>query len=403
MHLQRYHQWIATAPAQARAEAAVALVAAYGHVGHDRERVDRLDRMMAVLLEDPSMTVRRALAEAAARSVDVPRCVIVALAQDDAPVAVPVLVASPLLSEADLVEAVAAGDGEAQVAVATRAGLPEGAAAAVVAAGHREAILALCNNETASIAAATLRRILQRYGDDGAVREALLPHALRDPALHHELLVAGADALTQFAVDCSWMSPARADAVRRESQDKGTVTIAAGARSALGPDGPRALVAHLRAHNRLTPALLLRAILSGNLDLVEAALSQLAGMTPARAAGQLRTPMGLGFASLYAKAGMPAALLPVFRAALQAVSPSGRPALSRAAIARVMAVCLHNGAPELERVMALLRKLEGEALRDDARLPVRDEPEPPRHPGAPNLAVLRAAQPPGRLSFRAAA
>lgn len=403
MQIERFHQWVAAAPTQARADAAVALVAAYSHVGRDRERANQLERMMAVLLDDPSMTVRRALAEAAARSVDVPRWVIVALAQDDAPVAIPVLVASPLLSEADLVEAVAAGDGEAQVAVATRAGLPAGAAAAIVVGGHRDAVLALCDNETAVLPAATLRRVLQRFGDDGEMREALLPHAYRDPAFQHELLVAGAGALTRFAIDCGWMSVARADAVQRDAQDKGAVTIAAGTRHALGPDGPRALVAHLRSHNRLTPALLLRAILSGDLDLCEAAFSQLAGMAPARVAGQLRTPNGLGFASLYAKAGMPDALLPVFRAALQAAAPCGRPALSRPAIARVIDACLRTGAPGLERVMALLRKFEGEALRDDVRLPARDEPEPIRHPAAPDLAALRAARPLGQLAFQAAA
>lgn len=408
MHLERFHHWVAAAPAQARADAAQALIDAYGQVGADRMRVQRLDRMVAVLLDDGSVAVRRSLADAASRSLDAPRWVLVALAQDDTPVAMPVLAASPLLSEADLVEAVASGDGEAHCIVAGRAHVPEVVAAAVVEAGHRDAVLALCANPGAALPPVVLRRILQRFGADAEVREALLVHAPTDPAFHHELVLASTEALTRFALDCEWMSPARAENVRRETHDKGVVTIAAGCREALGPEGPRALVVHLRAHGQLTPALLLRALMSGNLDLCEAALSHLSGIAPARCAGHMRAPYGLGFASLYAKAAMPSALLPVFRAALQAVTlivPDGahEPALSRDAIGRVLETCLRDAAPELARAAALLRRLEAEALRDGARLLPAEQSEPVRHPAAPDLAALRAPRPPRQSLFRAAA
>ncbi|MDX7950156.1 DUF2336 domain-containing protein [Lichenihabitans sp. Uapishka_5] len=394
MQLHRFHQWVAAAPAQARAEAAKALIDAYGHIGADRCRAERLDRMVAVLLDDASVAVRRSLAEAAARSLDVPRWVVVALAQDDTPVATPVLAASALLSDADLVEAVATGDAECHCIVAARVRVPEVVAAAIVEAGHRDAVLSLLANATAVVTPCVLRRILHRFGCDAEMREALLNHAHQDPAFHHELVLAGTEALTRFALDCDWMSPARAESLRRETHDKSVVTIAAGCRDVAGPDGPVTLVMHLRSRGQLTPALLLRALLSGNLDLCEAALSNLSGIAPARCAGHMRAPFGLGFASLYAKAAMPAPLLAVFRAALQAVTLiPGRdgqdPALSRDAIGRVLEVCLSDDAPELARVAALMRRLEAEALREGARLVSVEQGEPMRHPAAPDIAVLR--------------
>ena len=395
MLFERFLRWTAAAPAPARAEAARALVAAYSDAGLDRQRADGLDRMVAALLDDPCLSVRRALSEAAARSLDVPRCVVVALAGDDATVAVPVLAASALLSEADLVEAAAAGDDDAQMAIAGRSGVPQAVATALADAGPRDVVLTLIRNPGAIVPSNVLRRILERFGDDAEIREALLDHVHHDPALHHELVLAGTEALTRFAMACDWLSPARADNLRRESHDKGVVTIAARCRASAGPAGPRALVRHLRAHGRLTPALLLRALLSGNGDLCEAALAHLSGLEPARAAGHMRAPDSLGFASLYAKAGLPPVLLPVFRAALSTLPSHGadRSALSREAVAAVLAACLKADLPELARVTALLRRLEAEALRDDVRLRVLDEPEPVRHAAAPDFSAVRPRLP----------
>lgn len=384
----RFLQWVAAAPARARADAARALVHAYAQPGLDRQRAEHLDRMTAVMLDDPAITVRRALAEAAAHSVDVPRAIVVALAGDDTPVAVPVLLSSPLLDEADLVDAVAAGDAEAQSAVASRPGLPAPVAAALVEVGHRDAVLRLCRNDTADLSRPVLRRIHARFGDDAELREAMLRHAASDPGLHHDLVDAATRALTAFAVGCAWMSPARADHLGRELRDRAAVTIAAGCRSELGPHGAHDLVAHLRARGHLTPALLLRALLSGNRDLLEATLAQLGGTPAMRAAGHMRAPNGLGFAALYRRAGLPPALLPVFRAALQAGAqgPEGTP--SRAAVARALAACAATDAPDIVRTAALLRRLEAEALRDSVRLSLQAVAEPVRHPGAPDLAAL---------------
>ena len=404
MVFERFLQWTAAAPAQARADAAQALVAAYSHVGRDRQRIGGLDRMIAVLIEDPSLVVRRALSEAAARSVDVPRCIVVALASDDPVVAIPVLAGSSLLSDADLVEAVAVGDGEAQLAVAERTGVSDTVAMALIEAGQREVVLALLHNPTAAVPTAALRRVLDRFRDDAEIREALLDHSHRDPTLHHDLVLAGTEALTRFAIACDWMSPSRAESLRRESHDKGVVTIASQCRHTIGAAGPRALVTHLRALGRLTPALLLRALLSGNLDLCEAALSHLSGVLPGRVSGHMRAPESLGFASLYAKAGLPPTLLPVFRASLRAVPTALAQGsnLSRDAIGEVLQSCLRTDMPELARVTALLRRLEAEALRDGARSRPIEEDEPVRHPAAPDLTMFRAAQPLQRLALRAA-
>ena len=95
---------------------------------------------------------------------------------------------------------------------------------------------------------------------------------------------------------------------------------------------------------------MLRALLSGNVALFEAALGELSGAAPARVAGHVRSAAGLGFAALYRKAGLPAVLLPVFRAGLASLrtengSEASSGALRRRIILRVMDACLRAGNP----------------------------------------------------------
>lgn len=373
MLIGQYLQWVETAPVRAREDAARTLVEVYGSPNIDTS--GRLDAELALfaLLDDPSSTVRRALSDAAAHSVDIPRHLVVALAQDHSGVAIPVLRYSPLLCEADLVDAAAIGDAAAQTAIARRHLIREPLAAALAEVGALEAVLALCENSNAALTPCTMRRILMRFGESGALREALLQREDLEPVLRHDLVAATANALAAFATSCDWLSPERAERVARESRERGTVTIAARSASHDGAAGILPLAAHLRALGHLTPALLLRAVLSGNRELFEAAMANLSGMSASQVAGHVRHSSGLGFASLYTKAKMPPQLLPLFRAALAGLRQNrgendnspGR--LRRSLIVHVLAVCAESDIPALERAAALLRRFEAESLRDEAR------------------------------------
>ena len=351
-----------------RAEAARAVAGAllYADLG-PRERASAESALTAAL-DDPSGLVRRALAETLAAAVDAPHHLVVALAGDQSDIAAIVLERSPILLDAELVDAVAVGDGEAQAAVARRPGLSAAVAGALAEVGARDAALALCRNHDADLAPVSARRLIERFGDDGEVRDALGNRTDLDAALRHDLVVATADALARFVADRAWLSPERARRVAGEARDRATVTL--GADSAREGDAS-GFVAHLAENDQLTPALALRAVLSGEIRLFEAALASLAGRTPAQVAGLVARPAGLGFAALFRKAGLPPGLLPVFRAALAATRPTeaddeaGSATLRRPAVEQVLAACLAN--PALGTVVALLRRFESEAARDETR------------------------------------
>lgn len=372
MIVRKFLAWAPTAPPALRATAAGAL--AHAFVCGELQPAEEAEAEMALtsLLEDPHPIVRQALANELALAPNAPHHLIVALANDQSEIAAPVLGHSPRLTDSDLIDCAAIGNAFAQSAIALRPRLSPPVAAALAEVGAREAVIALTLNEGAELPAFSLARIIERFGEDGETREALLARADLPLALRARLVDAAARALSRFVVACDWLSDERAQRAAREAREKATIMLAAEAGEQ--PDGPGQLVRHLREQNQLTAGLVLRALLSGNRDLFEAALAELSGVDRAKVAGHVAQWRGAGFAALFARAGLPATLTPAFRAALAAQEEFGfgvrapeAARLSRMMIERVLTACEREGAESLAPVMSLLRRFEAEAAREDAR------------------------------------
>jgi len=373
MIVRNFLSWAQTANAAQRAEGAGALARAYLY--SDLEAPERRAAEIALmsLLDDPSPLVRRALADNFASAVDAPHALVSALASDQSDVATPVLSRSPLLTEAELIDCAAIGDAFAQSAIALRARVPAGVCAALAEIGAREAAISLAVNPGADLPEFSMRRMIERFGDDGEMREALLSRPWLPATVRNDLVNAAAAALSAFVVDCGWLTNERAERLSREERDKANVIIVAETAEHDGRHGVRELVAHLRASRQLTASLVLRALLSGNRDLFEAALVELSGLREDKVAGLVRDFRGAGFAALYNRAGLPEKFLPAFRAALEAQreyggAHGGEARLSLVMIERVLTACEEINGGELDKLMALLRRFEMEAALEAARM-----------------------------------
>jgi uncharacterized protein (DUF2336 family) len=371
MIVRRFLLWARTASASDRAAGARALAEAYVRSSMSDEDRREAETALLSLLDDPSTLVRRAIAEALAGEA-APRAVILGLAQDQPDIAAIVLAASPVLTEADLVDAVAIGGELQQVAVAHRGDIGVSLAAAIVEVGPASAVIRLFENPDAEIAASTLVRAAERFGDDPEVRGVMLAREDLPFALRHQLALRVADALTNWAGGCGLMSRERAARVSRESGEKVAMRLALS--SVEGEQCIMALIGQLRASGRLTPGLILRSLLSGQTALAEAALADLAGLPLAKAAGILHDRRGSGVAALCRRAQLPPALIPAIAAAVEAVREIGAPrteaaeaATSRRIIERVLIACDSSDDAENAALMALLRRLEAEAARQEAQ------------------------------------
>ncbi len=370
MIVRQFISWVRTAPAGERAEATRALARAW--LISDLTEDDRTAAEGALLmsLDDISPLVRRAMAEVFAHSTEAPGAIVQALSLDQPSVALPILEHSPLLIDADLVDIVATGDCEMQCAIARRINLPASVAAAIAEVGTASAALELIENAHAELAPFSWDRIVERHGHLAAIRELMLE--LEDlPAATRAALVAKlSDTLAQFVVARNWLSADRAGRIAGEARDRSTVNIAARSRG----EDMRGLVRHLRATGQLTAGLILRALLSGNLELFDHALAELSGLPQARVSALLHDRGGASVQALLLRAGLPESTFAAFRIALEISQEigfvdtvDGAARLRRQMVERVLTHC-ETDRHAAEPLLILLRRFATELAREEARM-----------------------------------
>jgi uncharacterized protein (DUF2336 family) len=92
------------ASASARAAGVSSLICDYLHMDLSADEALEVESILAILLDDPSPLVRRAMAEGLAREPDAPRHIILTLAADQPEIAALVLQHAPHFSDGELAE-----------------------------------------------------------------------------------------------------------------------------------------------------------------------------------------------------------------------------------------------------------------------------------------------------------
>ena len=370
MIVRQFISWIRTAPAGERAEATRSLARAWlvsDLTGEDRAAAEGA---LVMMLDDASPLVRQAMAEVFARSAQAPAAIVQALSLDQPSVALAVLEHSPLLIDADLVDIVATGNDDTQCAIARRIHLPASVCAAIAEVGTPAAALELIENAHAELAPFSWDRIVERHGHLAAIRESMLVLDGLPAATRAALVAKLSDTLAQFVVARNWLSADRALRVAGEARDRSTVNIAAVSRG----DDMRGLVRHLRVTGQLTAGLILRALLSGNLELLDSALAELSGLPRARVSALLQDRGGASVLALLRRAGLPESTFAAFQIALEASHETGfadtdgsATRLRRRMVERVLTHC-ETDRQAAEPLLILLRRFATESAREEARM-----------------------------------
>ena len=370
MIVRQFISWIRTAPAGERAEATRSLARAW--LISDLSEDDRAaaEGALLMLLDDPSPLVRQAMAQVFARSAEAPAAIVQALSLDQPSVSLPVLEHSPLLIDADLVDIVATGNGETQCAIARRVNLPTSVSAAIAEVGSAAAALELIENVYAELAPFSWDRIVERHGHLAAIRESMLVLEGLPSATRLALVAKLSDTLAQFVIAKNWLTPDRAGRLASEARERSTVNIAARSRG----EDMQGLVQHLRATGQLTPGLILRALLSGNLELFNASLAELSELPQARVTALLHDRGGASLQALLIRAGFPESTFAAFRVALEVSHETGyvdtlggAARLRRSMVERVLTHC-ETDPQAAEPLLILLRRFATESAREEARM-----------------------------------
>lgn len=364
MIVRQFLEWARTAPDGARAKAVAALGRAY--VLPDLGAQDRadMDAAFPTIADDPSPLVQFELASALCRHPLVPADLVLRLAALPGEAGEIVLEQSPVLNTRELIGFCASGSPERQAAVARREELPAPVSAVLAESGDIGACLALVRNPTADMPGFALGHIVARFGTVPELREALLIRPDLPAEAHHALIRVVAGALGSFVAERRWLSPAEAARIAREASDSATVAQA-GRRHFTEV---RALAEALQARGELTPALVLRSLLSGQMRLFLEAMSLSSGIPVEHVAALAADRSGDAFRLLYDRLVLPPGAFVAFRTALEVVQSEAyldegeeMPGLKQRIVERVIGAYEALPGEAENSVLALLRRWQAEA------------------------------------------
>jgi uncharacterized protein (DUF2336 family) len=371
MSVQHYLKMIDNASVAQRCHAAAALAHLYLQSDLDFDERCSTEAVLTLLLDDPSPKVRLALAEAFSTSAHAPVHIVASLARDQIEIATYMLGRSTILSDADLVDCVAGGSGEAQKIIAARARVSFAVSAAIIEIGETVAVLELLTNTQAQIADISFRRLIERLGHVAEIR-ALLVDDERLPAdCRHCLALCIAEALCQMDMVMALMGERRAKRVTQEACIKASINLVAATPAEEYP----ALIEHLQLHGDLTTAFVIRIVASGKIDFFGAILVALSGYNLARVRNLLIDGRATALGALFSAAGLPDGTHRPLAAALQAWRgvASGKLMIGPQEVVRRMIenVASDNSgivpAAANDDMLSLLKRLYLDAIRENAR------------------------------------
>ncbi len=221
--------------------------------------------------------IRRQLAERMAHADWAPPALIRFLAADEIEIARPVILASPLLADADLIDLLEHASIEHQVQVAQRPGLGLPVAAHIARQARPAVMVALASNDSARLDKETLSALVNHAAQVTALRAPLVRHDGLDQALALKLYPWVGEALRQVILSRFDLDPAQlAQAIETAGRQ------AAGLSGRLDDEAASRLIQKLVQADELRPAYLIRAARDGRLTLFSHGLAALGGFDPAQ-------------------------------------------------------------------------------------------------------------------------
>jgi uncharacterized protein (DUF2336 family) len=229
--------------------------------------------------------MRRRLAEKLSKTEWAPSALINVLALDEIEVARPIIAASPILKDEDLMRLLIEATIEHQIEVARRPQLGRAVVTAILRQGEPAVLTALAGNPTADLTDDDMAELVAEARRVAALRAPLAKHPKLTSELALQLYVWLGQAMRKslaerFRLDPDALDQALAETVREahggiRSQDDGLVVVA---REGERQEMERRLVDKLFAAGQLRAGYLVRALREGRLSLFVAALARLGGL-----------------------------------------------------------------------------------------------------------------------------
>ena len=240
-----------------------------------------LNSIFLSLVVEAEREIRKRLAEKLAHAEWAPPALINVLALDEIEIARPIIAASPLLKDHDLVRLLAEATIEHQIEVARRPHLAAPVVAAILKQSEPAVLAALAGNATAELSDADLQRLVDKARQVAALRSPLSRHPKLTSELALKLYVWVGQALRDSLAERFRLDPKAIEAALAAAISEAHVA---------GPDGKglvvlaredereameRRLIDKLHTAGQLRPGYLVRALREGRLSLFCTTLAML--------------------------------------------------------------------------------------------------------------------------------
>lgn len=239
---------------------------------NSRER-ELMREILRRLTRDVEMAIRIALAQRLAEDSTAPHDLILLLVDDTIEVARPLIINSPLLTEADVLKLIAESGTAHQEAVAGRPNIGVPVTDALARCEHESVLVALVRNATARISSYSYEALVQKSRAITGLQEPLVKRPDLPPQLASDMCEWVSDALKTYIKTNYRMAPQTVDAALLQAN---TVLKS----EPPGPKDPPAdsaqkLIEKLAASGQLKAGFLMRVLSQGQVDLFDLAFSRL--------------------------------------------------------------------------------------------------------------------------------
>ena len=269
--------------------------------------------IMQVMAADAAILVRRALAVALKNSPKLPREIANQLARDVDTIALPIVLNSPSLTDADLIEIVRACPPNKQIAVASRDSLSTTVTGAIAQFAVQEAVGRALANDNATFDEDGLETTLTRFAGVSTITATMVHRNELPLAITEKLVSLVAGEAFDYLVNNHELPPQVAIDLAMGARERVTIDIV---EQAARQNDVGRFVQQLNLNGRLNPSLLMRGLCLGHIEFVEHAMAELAGMPHQRMWLLIHDSGPLGLKAGFDRAGLPPRLFPSFRAAV---------------------------------------------------------------------------------------
>lgn len=239
---------------------------------NQRER-GLMQEILRHLTRNVEMAIRIALAERLADDSTAPHELILLLADDSIEVARPIILRSPLLTDADVLGMIAEANVPVQEAVAERPNITETVTEALSKSDIETVLVALVRNTTAKFSSATFETLIDKSQRFAGMQDPLVRRPDLPPQLAIKMCEWVSDVLKQYIVQNYEIAPQKVEKALKQANK------AMHAEVAIHSDPPaesaQKLVDKLAASGQLKPGFLLRVLHQGQIDLFDLGFSRL--------------------------------------------------------------------------------------------------------------------------------